>query len=570
MRKRLQTLSMMISCSLVALAQWSSTPSENLTWKSMNTPNSFPGELVVDKTTGNIYATMEINERLPGDEEGEISLPIYLQIFDPHGYPMLSNNGMLITEQPTKGYSTGYSLITADNGDAIIAYTDVRHNGSAEIYLYRVTKEGKHLWFDQEGRAGKRLTDNEAQEMRLKMVKFDNDKYIVAWSEPGITKFTVIDKDGEMLDKYPNELADTSIAPMLLECEDNGFIISYAQQNGDGKYQLIAEKYDKSLNKVWQNTFAYSGVNATTRYKMISDGNNGVIFAWSWGVNLGDAYVSIQHIKADGTKVIEDNTLTDTNSNFQHEYPVITYDQGIDEISIAWRKRRKSATSSLLDKMVVRRYIGGIPTTGTSDADIMLFYDGPSYSYLPQSLFSCSNGDIIFTYTKGVSSGRFDEILTKRFDKSLKEVWGETITSKPTPKSLSRNTISHNNQVIMQWKEEEGDDQTSMRIQNISFDGKLGVSLSNSVEKNYTNDWASAYPTYVIDNINIQLNVDTRSNTSITIYNLLGVKIKDLYKGVLDAGRYDQSYNLSSLTKGIYIVEVMCNNQRYVQRIVIQ
>lgn len=570
MNKRLQTLSLMISCSLLAVAQWSSTPSENLTWKSMSASNSFPGELVVDHKSGNTYATMEINEKLEGDVEGELSLPVYLQIFDPHGYPLLAENGFIVTEQQTKAYSTGYSLLVADNGDAIIAYTDVRHNGSAEIYLYRITKEGEHLWFDEESRPGKRLTDNEAQEMRLRMVKFDNDKYVVAWSESGITRFTTIDQDGEVLDKYPTDLADNTIAPVLLATEDSGFIISYAIQNSDSKYQLIAEKYDTNLNRVWQNTFAYSGVNATSRYKMISDGNSGVIFAWSWGVNLGDSYVSIQHIKADGTKVIEDNTLTDTNSNFQHEYPVVTYDQGRDELAVAWRKRRKTATSSLLDKMVVRRYVAGKPVTGVTDAEIMLFSDGPSYSYVPHSLFGCENGDIIYTYTKGVSSGRADEIVTKRFDRSLNEIWGESITSRPTPKSLSRSAISHNNQVVMQWNEDDGDAQTAMRIQNISFDGKLGVSLSNSIDDTFTKEWASIYPTLVKESLVINLDLAKEAKTSVAIYNLVGAKIKDLYSQKCDAGTHQMTFNVSGINPGIYFIEVKSNVQRYVQRIVIQ
>ncbi|MGL5014565.1 MAG: T9SS type A sorting domain-containing protein [Bacteroidales bacterium] len=570
MKKRLQLLSLMISFSLLAAAQWSSTPSENLDWKYMSAATSFPGELVVDNKSGNIYATVEINEKLNGDTDTGLSLPVYLQIFDTHGYPLLINNGLLVTEQQTKSYSTGYTLLVADNGDAIIAYTDVRHNGSAEIYLYRITKEGKHLWFDDESRPGKRLTDNEAQEMRIRMVKFDNDKYVVAWSEADITRFTTIDQDGEVIDKYPTDLAENTIAPMLLATEDSGFIISYAIKNSDGKYQLIAEKYDTNLNRVWQNTFAYSGVNASSRYKMISDGNNGVIFAWSWGVNLGDAYVSIQHIKADGTKVIADNTLTDSNSNFQHEYPVVSYDQGRDEIAVAWRKRRKTATSSLLDKMVIRRYVAGVATTGVTDAEIMLFSDGPSYSYVPHSLFNCDNGDVIYTLIKGVSSGRSDEIISKRYDRSLNEIWTKTISAKPTPKSLSRDAISHNNQVIMQWKEETGDSQASMKIQNVSFDGKLGVSLSNSIDGTLYKKWAYIYPTLVKESIMINLDLAKEANTSVAIYNLVGTKIKDLYSQKCDAGTSQMSFNVSSINPGIYLIEVKSNMQRFVQRIVIQ
>ncbi|MGL4293029.1 MAG: T9SS type A sorting domain-containing protein [Bacteroidales bacterium] len=570
MRKRIISLSFLACSYLGASAQWATVPSENLSWKSVASKLTYPGELVIDQQTGFTYATMERNERLPGDAEDDSSLPVYLQIFDPQGIPVLKDGGLMVTEIQSKSYSTGYALLTADNGDALLAYTDVRHNGSAEIYLYRVTKKGEHLWFDSEGNPGKRLTENEAQEMRLKMVKFDTDKYVVAWTESGTTKFTIVDQDGENLEKYPVELAPGAMAPVLLATEDNGFIIGYSQAIENEKHQLMVAKYNTRLECEWKQPFALSGVSAVTRYNMISDGNNGVVLAWSWGVNLGEAFVSIQHIKADGTKVIPDNQLTDSNSNFQHDYPVLAYDQANDEIAVAWRKRRKTPLPTLWDKMVVRRYKAGVAVGGTTDAEIKLFEDGATYSHWPVSLKLIEGGDVILTYQKSVSSGKTDEIICRRFNRSLQQVWMKLINGKPTSKSMTRETPSYKDQFVMQWMEEDDEINTSMRIQNINHDGELGLAMVTSLDNQIELSGITVAPTVVADQLKVTCDLTKEEQVSISMYNLFGTAQGTLYTGKLAAGSNEMSFSLFDYQSGVYLIEVKVGNKRHTQRIIVK
>lgn len=82
--------------------------------------------------------------------DGVFSYKLHLQIFDADGNAMFGEEGVIVCEKPTRTWTTDYALTLADNGDVLLAYTDVRNDpeeqANAETYLYRYTQQGEPVW----------------------------------------------------------------------------------------------------------------------------------------------------------------------------------------------------------------------------------------------------------------------------------------------------------------------------------------------------------------------------------------------------------------------------------------
>jgi hypothetical protein len=72
-----------------------------------------------------------------------------------------------------------------------------------------------------------------------------------------------------------------------------------------------------------------------------------------------------------------------------------------------------------------------------------------------------------------------------------------------------------------------------------------------------------------LNNYIISFNVTDNKNVNIELYNLTGVKIKNLISGKFNKGMYKINFNLSDITPGIYIINVRFNDFNVVKKIVI-
>lgn len=70
--------------------------------------------------------------------------------------------------------------------------------------------------------------------------------------------------------------------------------------------------------------------------------------------------------------------------------------------------------------------------------------------------------------------------------------------------------------------------------------------------------------------LNIELNLKQKVNVDISLIDLLGNIVKPIYTGVLEFGKYQNTIDISGLTKGIYAVKIIAGVEVQVKRIVIQ
>jgi len=89
-----------------------------------------------------------------------------------------------------------------------------------------------------------------------------------------------------------------------------------------------------------------------------------------------------------------------------------------------------------------------------------------------------------------------------------------------------------------------------------------GGTLGNNIYK--LNDKIQVFPNPANDLLNIYFGKPTAGQTSITIFNSTGQRIKHT---IIPAGTQISSLNIYDLTKGIYIIHIQNNNDRFVQKI---
>ena len=94
---------------------------------------------------------------------------------------------------------------------------------------------------------------------------------------------------------------------------------------------------------------------------------------------------------------------------------------------------------------------------------------------------------------------------------------------------------------------------------HITVQDSSGVN-NNLLKQNYPNPFN---PTTTIS-----FNLPRRSYVELNIYNVLGVKLVTLIKGVKSAGSYSVQFNASDYPSGLYIYELQTDNYKQTKKMI--
>ena len=106
-----------------------------------------------------------------------------------------------------------------------------------------------------------------------------------------------------------------------------------------------------------------------------------------------------------------------------------------------------------------------------------------------------------------------------------------------------------------------------MNYDNITEERPEAVSL-NSVEQIATS--IDLYPNPAQSTTTLSYNLTSSSNVTLNIFDMNGRLISSLNKGRQGAGLHTQEISLSSLSKGVYMIQIITNNATQSSKLIVQ
>ena len=71
---------------------------------------------------------------------------MYLQLMDKDGKPKLDANGLLVSDHPSATWVMDYGLASDNEGNAILAFSDMRVANRLTLRAYKIAPEGTFMW----------------------------------------------------------------------------------------------------------------------------------------------------------------------------------------------------------------------------------------------------------------------------------------------------------------------------------------------------------------------------------------------------------------------------------------
>lgn len=68
----------------------------------------------------------------------------------------------------------------------------------------------------------------------------------------------------------------------------------------------------------------------------------------------------------------------------------------------------------------------------------------------------------------------------------------------------------------------------------------------------------------------IKFNLQERSDIEVSLFTISGIKIKQIFKGNVDKGEFTTSFDAKKVYAGVYVCQIVCNDQIYSDRVIIK
>ncbi len=506
------------------------------------------------------------------DQRGS-SYAVYLQKLNSLGVKQFAADGLLVSDNPQNSSLVDYVLISDDNNNAIIAFTDIRNGPQINPFAYKISPTGTMLW----GANGVTLSDSvNSFQPNPKIVKTTDGNFVFVWkigSGPskiamqklnsagvkqwGASPILISSGSNENYD-WPSEVVSDNGSIILYWCGYTGSFIS------PSNYRLYAQKISSTGTRVWNSTqdtvYSLGRVSGFYTPLVFSDGNNGAIFVWQddrFATNQTNSYV--HRINSAGTFLFPANGSAVSGTTGMLRFaPAASLISSTQETFVFWQEKNTSQS-------LIGVYGQKFSSTGTrlwNDAGVAFKpLDGNSFS----SLASFTKDTNVFVYYLELLTGGLNGLIKAfRTGPSGAFGWSGSII---TPGSLTSEklrmsaAISPNGMSMLSWGDKRNDG-GGIYAQNINLDGTFGNPsgitpvLGNlperfSLHQNYPNPFNPS------TKIKFDIPRGTESmKVKLTVYDILGNEVSRLIYGELKPGEYEFALNASGYSSGIYFYKL--------------
>lgn len=503
---------------------------------------------------------------------------VALQLVSADGTEQWPHGGIIISGHPQNSWVMDWALITDSDGNAIVAFADIR-GGNSNIHAYKIAPDGTFLW----GADGIDITSNNDGKGPPSLVETNDGEIIVAWyasptmGAPAI-RIQRLTADGTMLYGPNGAVASEGADSMpsgqnMVPCGDDGFILAYVPvYSFMANRQIKTQRFDADGQPVWANYLMIMDDGTVPMghyFEMSDDGNDGAFFSWTVTLGLGFT-VRAQHVDADGNEsFVHNGQLVSSETSYMQISPGMSHNPTTGHLTVLYIQmdgnqtqkgvfgQRISPTGDLLWGSTGREILpvdtsneGFVRALDTGDGVIGLCFQAPQNAYGQDQVigFKINNfGDFAWDpTTAGVSttpSSKDDLIAVVGTDGSARAIWGD-----------QRNG---------------GYD---IYGQNLNGDGSLGMSMVPAPD---------ALPTLVQLNQNhpnpfnpstdITFSLPHRQHVALQIFDARGLLIRTLLDGEAEPGIQTIHWNGrnnqgGSVPSGLYFYKLESGQQQQVRK----
>ncbi|MDR2621969.1 MAG: T9SS type A sorting domain-containing protein [Dysgonamonadaceae bacterium] len=521
----------------------------------------------------------------------------YLQIVDKEGNNLFSNNGQLISHEPSRSFTTGDddAVFTDSEGNALLIVKDERNWNSASYpnqsyFVYKVSPTGDLLWekpLDLDRGTAYYAVNN------IKGIEVEDGSYIFAHDirhDEGIAYIAIdkVSKNGEFIWEEPLLLSSRTVSyvcPFLADAGYGDFIVVYSKSPG---HQMYAQKFDFEKGKGWPDEAPIyrrgftSGHFPWTSFNVIPDTKGGVFAAWfddRYSTDVEKAHVS--HILANGEQgfiTSGDDEGLRLNWSGQRGYePSMCYDPVGEILYVVWEERNGSQAfrSLVLQKVSKEGELFWTNPEGAEGNTNGLILDSGWSPSIPgyYSIQLAGEGKIaVFyqhNYTASNTSTENVAILLDVTGEQPQYVWPEeklVYSPKNQGKAGLRSLPLIDNEYFLTfWNDYRTASSGSMG--SAAFAQKVHLSAQTAIRFPET---GAGNPLEVVSNgkngkVDFVIESPEAGNATLEVYSVAGQKVARIQSQLL-VGKNTIPGNLQHLSTGVYVVRLATQNGVYAKR----
>lgn len=292
-------------CTLSALAQWPTSPSENLLICNHAGEQALPK--IAALSDGGCYITWL-------DHTAD-NYDIYLQRLDADGVPQWTDPcGILVSDHPQSTSLTDWDMAVDASDNCIIAINDIRDGDDRDITVYSIGPNQEFLW----GADGITISSNDGFEPDPRIVAMREGDVVFAWQEESVIHLRRLNRQG--VDVFsPQTITITNANPLsiprICEADDGSVILSYLIQQGTGfgaPRHIYLQKFSATGELLWQDggapVMTTNGIGIQMRPDVIHDGEGGAYSFW-YDTRNNVHHVFVQHLNDDANPLMQENGI---------------------------------------------------------------------------------------------------------------------------------------------------------------------------------------------------------------------------------------------------------------------
>lgn len=474
--KRLGILGLAAVFGSAAHAEWSDDPAANFVVADDAGGASQPH--IVAAPDGGFYVSWNASQAGGFD--------IRLQRLDANGNELWAHDGILVADR-SYGFTYDYGLAVDSAGNAYLSYNCCVNNSLTEhIVVSKVTPSGSLAW----GANGITLETGDSEHVYNAFVTVASDgDAVVAWTSDSGARAQKVDANGNILWAANGVLLTQPAGNKFvadIEPTLNGDVIVSWSNQGGGANTLRAQRLASANGAPqWGGGTAIQVFNQgslTPGYfpKFIADGTGGAVFYDYDVTGVSTFNVRVQHLDANGNKLLDPNGVLGTTDTVNHHTnTAAAYDAATNSIYLVWRDNVQIGPS-LFDGVTAQRIDAtGSRTWGDAGKTLVALADSTdSTNAISQLTAVPAAGDAIFSWVTGAIPAPNQTITAMRVDAAGNAVWPSSTTFVRSTGYTSRASAVLGTQGFAAYVLEDGDegaDNTTIRAQNLNFDGSLGV-----------------------------------------------------------------------------------------------